>query len=92
MDKMASTSMYMFLCIVGKCLKTTIRAVEQYTSLKLVQLQFFGYVLGAHHLDLRAATAEDPDWLLDQRSSEIKLIRGWLDEYYDVKKAISASR
>ncbi|MCD7471060.1 hypothetical protein HAX54_011340 [Datura stramonium] len=42
---------------------------------------------GAHHLDLRAATAEDPDWLLDQRSSEIKLIRDWLDEYYDEKKA-----
>ncbi|KAK6798282.1 hypothetical protein RDI58_005984 [Solanum bulbocastanum] len=47
---------------------------------------------GAHHLDLRAATAEDPDWLLDQRSSEIKLIRGWLDEHYDEKKAISAYR
>lgn len=42
---------------------------------------------GAHHLDLRAATAEDPDWLLEQRSSEIKLIRGWLDKYYDEKKA-----
>ncbi|KAK4346701.1 hypothetical protein RND71_033040 [Anisodus tanguticus] len=41
----------------------------------------------AHHLDLRAATAEDPDWLLDQRSREIKLISEWLDEYYDEKKA-----
>ncbi|EPS59259.1 hypothetical protein M569_15548, partial [Genlisea aurea] len=37
---------------------------------------------GAHHLDLRPATVEDPDWLLDQREIEMKLIQGWLDEYY----------
>lgn len=53
-------------------------------------LLIFCYVLGAHHIDLRAATAEDPDWLLDQRSTEIKLIRGWLDEYYDEKAVISS--
>ncbi|CAK9160027.1 unnamed protein product [Ilex paraguariensis] len=41
---------------------------------------------GAHHLDLRAATAEDPDWLLQQRATEIKLIEGWLNNYYQAKK------
>ncbi|KAE9449558.1 hypothetical protein C3L33_18547, partial [Rhododendron williamsianum] len=46
---------------------------------------------GAHHLDLRAATAEDPDWLLEQRASEIKLIEGWLHDYYREKKADFAS-
>ncbi|PSS30665.1 Lysosomal Pro-X carboxypeptidase [Actinidia chinensis var. chinensis] len=45
---------------------------------------------GAHHLDLRAVTAEDPDWLLEQRESEIKLIRGWLHDYYDKKQAFFA--
>ncbi|GFY86674.1 serine carboxypeptidase S28 family protein [Actinidia rufa] len=45
---------------------------------------------GAHHLDLRAVTAEDPDWLLEQRKSEIKLIRGWLHDYYDKKQAFFA--
>lgn len=42
---------------------------------------------GAHHLDLRAATADDPDWLVDQREAEIKLIEGWLNHYYHDKKA-----
>ncbi|XP_027178945.1 lysosomal Pro-X carboxypeptidase-like [Coffea eugenioides] len=42
---------------------------------------------GAHHLDLRAATDEDPDWLVDQRESEVKLIKKWLQEYYDNKRA-----
>lgn len=44
---------------------------------------------GAHHLDLRAATAEDPDWLVEQRATEIKLIQGWLNDYYLEKKPIS---
>ena len=44
-------------------------------------------VSGAHHLDLRAATDEDPDWLVDQRESEVKLIKKWLQEYYDNKRA-----
>ena len=48
---------------------------------------FFNGLLGAHHLDLRAATAEDPDWLLQQRATEIKLIEGWLNNYYQAKKA-----
>ncbi|XP_059624060.1 uncharacterized protein LOC132267039 [Cornus florida] len=43
---------------------------------------------GAHHLDLRAATPEDPDWLIEQRASEIKLIEGWINNYHQEKKAI----
>ncbi|KAL0461883.1 UNVERIFIED_CONTAM: Lysosomal Pro-X carboxypeptidase [Sesamum latifolium] len=41
---------------------------------------------GAHHLDLRPATAEDPDWLVEQRAAEVKLIQGWLDEYFERKR------
>ncbi|KAF3970937.1 hypothetical protein CMV_005408 [Castanea mollissima] len=43
---------------------------------------------GAHHVDLRAATAEDPDWLVEQRATEIKLIEGWINNYHQEKKAI----
>ncbi|GJZ32967.1 lysosomal Pro-X carboxypeptidase [Tanacetum coccineum] len=43
---------------------------------------------GAHHLDLRAATADDPDWLLEQRATEVKLIEGWIADYYKKKKAV----
>uniref|UniRef100_A0A5B7BS65 Putative lysosomal Pro-X carboxypeptidase n=1 Tax=Davidia involucrata TaxID=16924 RepID=A0A5B7BS65_DAVIN len=44
---------------------------------------------GAHHIDLRVATAEDPDWLIEQRASEIKLIEGWINNYHQEKKAIA---
>lgn len=44
---------------------------------------------GAHHLDLRASRDDDPDWLVEQRETEIKLIEGWLDGYYNEKKALS---
>lgn len=40
---------------------------------------------GAHHLDLRAATTEDPNWLLEQRAKEIMLIEGWIKSYNDRK-------
>lgn len=43
---------------------------------------------GAHHIDLRASTSEDPDWLLEQRAIEIKLIEGWISNYYQEEKAI----
>lgn len=44
---------------------------------------------GAHHIDLRASSSEDPDWLLEQRAIEIKLIESWIHNYYQEKKAIS---
>ncbi|XP_031478582.1 uncharacterized protein LOC116249587 [Nymphaea colorata] len=37
---------------------------------------------GAHHLDLRFATKEDPDWLIEQRRQEVEIIQSWLDQYY----------
>ncbi|CAN8251492.1 unnamed protein product [Cochlearia groenlandica] len=36
---------------------------------------------GAHHLDLRPSTPEDPKWLVEQREAEIKLIQGWIQTY-----------
>ncbi|KAI6695038.1 hypothetical protein NL676_022748 [Syzygium grande] len=42
---------------------------------------------GAHHIDLRAATAQDPSWLVEQRATEIKLIKKWLSDYYQAKGA-----
>lgn len=38
--------------------------------------------LGAHHIDLRPATKEDPDWLVGLRESELEIISGWLSDYY----------
>ncbi|XP_073107657.1 uncharacterized protein [Elaeis guineensis] len=43
--------------------------------------------LGAHHIDLRPSTDEDPDWLIEQRKSEISLIRGWIYDHYQEKVA-----
>ncbi|XP_071721304.1 uncharacterized protein [Rutidosis leptorrhynchoides] len=43
---------------------------------------------GAHHLDLRAATNDDPDWLVEQRASEVDLIEGWLVDYYNKMKSV----
>ncbi|KAL3526925.1 hypothetical protein ACH5RR_011581 [Cinchona calisaya] len=45
---------------------------------------------GAHHLDLRAATDKDPDWLVEQRESEVKLIKNWLKDYYENRRATFA--
>uniref|UniRef100_A0ACD6AF51 Uncharacterized protein n=1 Tax=Avena sativa TaxID=4498 RepID=A0ACD6AF51_AVESA len=36
---------------------------------------------GAHHLDFRAATKEDPDWVVEQRRQEVEIIKGWIDQY-----------
>lgn len=44
---------------------------------------------GAHHIDLRASTNEDPDWLVDLRATEIKLIKGWIGDYYQRKRKVS---
>ncbi|CAH1421281.1 unnamed protein product [Lactuca virosa] len=43
---------------------------------------------GAHHLDLRAATGDDPDWLVKQRESEVEIIQAWIHDYYDKKKTL----
>lgn len=50
---------------------------------------FVIYLSGAHHIDLRASSSEDPDWLLEQRAIEIKVIESWIHNYYQEKKAIS---
>ncbi|KAF0910550.1 hypothetical protein E2562_002992 [Oryza meyeriana var. granulata] len=42
--------------------------------------------LGAHHIDLRPATKEDPDWLVRLRESELDIISGWLLDYYGAKR------
>ncbi|WCJ32072.1 Lysosomal Pro-X carboxypeptidase [Euphorbia peplus] len=41
---------------------------------------------GAHHIELRAATPEDPDWLVKQRLTESELIKGWISDYNLRKK------
>ncbi|GMP63864.1 hypothetical protein CsSME_00025375 [Camellia sinensis var. sinensis] len=37
---------------------------------------------GAHHVDFRSATKEDPEWLIQQRRKEVEIIQNWIDEYY----------
>ncbi|KAM3214829.1 hypothetical protein ACQJBY_067029 [Aegilops geniculata] len=36
---------------------------------------------GAHHLDFRFATKDDPDWVVEQRRQEVEIIHGWIDQY-----------
>lgn len=36
---------------------------------------------GAHHLDLRASTKIDPDWLVEQRATEVAYITKWIAAY-----------
>ncbi|KAF8687180.1 hypothetical protein HU200_042845 [Digitaria exilis] len=37
---------------------------------------------GAHHLDLRSATKDDPNWVVEQRRQEVEIIQGWIDQYH----------
>ncbi|GMN39488.1 hypothetical protein TIFTF001_008734 [Ficus carica] len=37
---------------------------------------------GAHHVDLRFSTKEDPEWLKEVRKQEINIIGGWISQYY----------
>lgn len=37
---------------------------------------------GAHHVDLRFSTSEDPGWLKDVRRREVNIITEWLSQYY----------
>lgn len=43
---------------------------------------------GAHHIDLRAMTDQDPDWLIEQREAEVILIKTWLDDYNQAKGGV----
>ncbi|XP_037464317.1 lysosomal Pro-X carboxypeptidase-like [Triticum dicoccoides] len=36
---------------------------------------------GAHHLDFRSATKDDPEWVVEQRRQEVEIIHGWIDQY-----------
>ncbi|CAK9159866.1 unnamed protein product [Ilex paraguariensis] len=36
---------------------------------------------GAHHVDLRFSTSEDPEWLMDVRRREEKIIAKWISQY-----------
>ena len=38
---------------------------------------------GAHHVDFRFSTSEDPVWLIEQRRQEVELIKSWLHQYYN---------
>lgn len=43
---------------------------------------------GAHHVDFRSATKDDPDWLIEQRRREVEIIQGWIEQYNtDLKQA-----
>lgn len=37
---------------------------------------------GAHHVDLRYSTSEDPEWLREVRRTEVQIITDWLSKYY----------
>ncbi|KZV49604.1 lysosomal Pro-X carboxypeptidase-like [Dorcoceras hygrometricum] len=37
---------------------------------------------GAHHVDLRFSTSEDPEWLQHVRKREINIISKWISQYY----------
>ncbi|KAL5772858.1 hypothetical protein ACOSP7_012463 [Xanthoceras sorbifolium] len=37
---------------------------------------------GAHHVDFRSGTKDDPDWLVEIRRREVEIIQKWIDEYY----------
>lgn len=70
-------------------LSTRIRALLDSVMLSK-RLLYYNCDVGAHHLDLRVSTPEDPDWLIKQRTSEIQLIRGWINDYDKHKSRGSA--
>ncbi|GMP88729.1 hypothetical protein CsSME_00040607 [Camellia sinensis var. sinensis] len=39
-------------------------------------------VNGSHCLDILPTNKSDPQWLTDQRNTEVKIIQGWIDQYY----------
>nr|GMD15949.1 lysosomal Pro-X carboxypeptidase [Ipomoea batatas] len=38
---------------------------------------------GTHALDLFKAEKSDPDWLVKQRNTSLKIIKGWIKKYYE---------
>ncbi|KAJ9559289.1 hypothetical protein OSB04_013903 [Centaurea solstitialis] len=54
--------------------------VSKIATLELTMVRVI-YILGHHCLDVEAPTATDPDWLVAQRDTEIKIIEGWLSKY-----------
>jgi len=52
------------------------------------RLQRSPHLSGAHHLDFRSATKDDPKWLVDQRKREMEIIQSWIDQYHtDLKES-----
>ncbi|XAR60062.1 Lysosomal Pro-Xaa carboxypeptidase [Bertholletia excelsa] len=45
-------------------------------------------VNGTHCLDILASSSGDPQWLIMQRKEEVKIIGGWLKEYYKDLQAL----
>ncbi|KAI3511859.1 hypothetical protein L1887_19019 [Cichorium endivia] len=41
---------------------------------------------GHHCADILTPTTKDPDWLVEQRNTEINIIEGWLSNYTVAKK------
>ena len=37
---------------------------------------------GAHHVDLRFRSKEDPEWLTEIRRQEVMIISHWIAQYY----------
>ncbi|KAL1345520.1 hypothetical protein HN51_019248 [Arachis hypogaea] len=37
---------------------------------------------GSHCLDMLGAKKTDPNWLVEQRKTEIKIMKGWITQYY----------
>nr|XP_023913983.1 lysosomal Pro-X carboxypeptidase-like [Quercus suber] len=38
---------------------------------------------GSHSLDILLSRKDDPDWLIDQRLKQAKIIKQWFDKYYE---------
>ncbi|KAG6682450.1 hypothetical protein I3842_13G142300 [Carya illinoinensis] len=49
-------------------------------------------VNGSHCLDLQANQSTDPEWLVRQREVEVKIIKGWITQYYVDLLAFSQSQ
>ncbi|PKI78793.1 hypothetical protein CRG98_000860 [Punica granatum] len=46
---------------------------------------------GSHCLDLIAASAKDPDWLVKQRETEVEIMGRWIHVYYNDLKELQDS-